>query len=63
MRLATTAYLTTKLGKKQCSAFGLEFPLDSKPSISRAFAAHVREAHRPRTETLTAKGPKPSVPI
>ena len=40
------AYLTTVNGKKVCSVCGLHFPKDSKPSISKAFALHVRETHR-----------------
>lgn len=39
-------YLTTKLGKKQCSACGLEFSRNSKASLSKAFAEHVREVHK-----------------
>src|SRR5690348_7475062 len=41
-------YLTTVLGKKRCSACGLVFPKDSKPSLSKAFAEHVRSVHKPK---------------
>lgn len=41
-------YLTTVLGKKRCSVCGLVFPKDSKPSLSKAFAEHVRNAHKPK---------------
>jgi hypothetical protein len=39
-------YLTTVSEKKVCSVCGLEFPKDSKPSVSRAFAEHVRKIHK-----------------
>jgi hypothetical protein len=38
-------YLFTRLGKKECSICRKVFPKDSKPSISKAFAEHVRQAH------------------
>jgi len=41
-------YLTTVLGKKRCSACGMVFPKDSKPSLSKAFAEHVRSVHKPK---------------
>jgi len=41
-------YLTTVMGKKRCSACDMEFPKDSRPSVSKAFAEHVRKAHRPK---------------
>jgi hypothetical protein len=38
-------YLFTRLGKKECSICRKVFPKDSKPSISKAFAEHVRVVH------------------
>jgi hypothetical protein len=38
-------YLTTVSGKKCCSVCGLQFPKDSKTTLSKAFAEHVRKAH------------------
>jgi hypothetical protein len=43
-------YLTTVTGKKRCSACGIEFPKDCKPSVSKAFAEHVRKVHKPKAE-------------
>ena len=37
---------TTEDDVKCCSMCGKKFPEDSKPSISKAFAAHVREEHQ-----------------
>jgi hypothetical protein len=44
-------YLTTVMGKKRCSACGLEFPKNSKPSLSKAFAEHIRKVHKPNKLT------------
>lgn len=41
-------YLTTAMGKKCCSACGQVFPKGVKPSLSRAFAEHVRKVHKPK---------------
>ena len=52
-------YLTTSHSQKRCSKCGEVFPKDSKPSISKAFAEHVKAAHRgnvTETPTLAASG-------
>jgi hypothetical protein len=36
------------MGKKRCSACGLEFPKGSEPSLSKAFAEHIRKVHKPQ---------------
>jgi hypothetical protein len=49
------AHLTTKDGVKCCSMCGKHFPQDAKPSISKAFAAHVREEHQRSTSAQQQK--------
>ena len=39
-------HLTSKDAVKCCSVCGKQFPDDSKPSISKALVAHVREEHK-----------------
>jgi hypothetical protein len=39
-------YLTTTLGKKCCSLCRMVFTKDMKPSLSKAFAEHIRTKHR-----------------
>lgn len=41
-------HLTSHDDVKCCSVCGKEFPPDSKPSISKAFVAHVRAEHKSR---------------
>jgi hypothetical protein len=43
-------YLTTVSGKKCCSVCGLEFPKGVKPSLSKAFAEHIRKIHKAKNE-------------
>jgi hypothetical protein len=38
-------HLVPKPHSKQCSVCGKEFQLDVKPSLSQAFAEHVRKQH------------------
>ena len=40
-------------GVKRCSACDVAFPPGSQPSISKAFAAHVRDEHKPAEEAET----------
>jgi hypothetical protein len=43
-------YLARRLGELYCSACGLHFPALSEPSLSRAFADHIRHAHPKKEE-------------
>lgn len=45
-RLTLPPYLVQHGNKKLCSACNHPFPLDAKPSLSRAFRKHVEEIHR-----------------
>lgn len=52
-------YLQTVLGVKKCSACDQVFPKDAKPSLSQAFATHVREVHKkeePKDRAKNAEG-------
>ena len=52
-------HLITSNREKRCSECGLVFDKDAKPSVSRAFADHVRKDHRAAivgTGKLTAPG-------
>jgi hypothetical protein len=40
-------YLANDHGLKRCSLCGYPFDLDVKPSMSEAFAEHLRKAHAP----------------
>ena len=42
-------YLITVKGTKKCSLCDEPFSDDSKPSVSKAFASHVRTAHAKKT--------------
>lgn len=41
-----SAHLMTTLGKKHCSICKEMFAKDAKPSLSQAFAEHVRREHK-----------------
>jgi hypothetical protein len=45
-------FLTSIKGAKACSVCGHLFRDDSKPSVSKAFVAHVREKHRPAAKEV-----------
>lgn len=45
-RLSLPPYLIQQGATKRCSACNHPFPLDVKPSLSRAFRRHVEEVHR-----------------
>jgi hypothetical protein len=46
------AHLLTRLGKKACSLCGQVFPKNVQPSLSKAFAKHVREQHKLKPDPL-----------
>jgi hypothetical protein len=47
-------HLVTVRGVKKCSLCSERFPEDAKPSLSKAFAAHVRTVHgKKKDEKLT----------
>jgi hypothetical protein len=56
MRATLPPYLVVFPGSpkmKRCSVRGTQFAADAKPSLSKAFAAHVREIHNNKPTSAT----------
>jgi hypothetical protein len=51
-------HLVDRGGEKGCSACSMIFKADVTPSISRAFAEHIRQVHRPEPKPVPAKQEK-----
>jgi hypothetical protein len=49
------AHLLTHVGQKACSLCGKVFPKDIQPSLGKAFAEHVREAHQGKNDDSQAE--------